>query len=193
MKIQTRQTVGMMLLMGLLGLAGAGVAYGACDQGLLTKLLDRGFSNADILRLCGQTTERPGPPPGLSPSGGQLPARDFKHRGDTKFAREDMQGALVDYTNAITLDPTYVAAYNERGRVRWKLQDYQGALADFTQAISLNPTYVVVYYNRGLLHAKLGNRQAALADLQHAAALYQQQGNTADYQETLEHIQELQR
>jgi hypothetical protein len=77
MKIQTRQTVGMMLLMGLLGLAGADVAYGACDQAMLQRLLDQGFSRDEILRLCGPAGEpqlpatppagTPGTPPGVTP------------------------------------------------------------------------------------------------------------------------------
>src|SRR5262249_17774028 len=41
------------------GLAWAGMVYGACDQGLLHKLLDRGFSNDEILQLCGPPIETP--------------------------------------------------------------------------------------------------------------------------------------
>jgi len=44
------------------GLAWAGMVYGACNQELLHKLLDRGFSNNEILQLCGAPIEVPNTP-----------------------------------------------------------------------------------------------------------------------------------
>ena len=44
------------------GLAWAGIVYGACNQELLQKLLDRGFSNDEILQMCGRPLEVPNTP-----------------------------------------------------------------------------------------------------------------------------------
>ena len=44
------------------GLAWGGMVYGACNQELLHKLLDRGFSNNEILQLCGAPIEVPNTP-----------------------------------------------------------------------------------------------------------------------------------
>ena len=44
------------------GLAWAGMVYGACNQELLQKLLDRGFSNDEILQMCGHPQEVPNTP-----------------------------------------------------------------------------------------------------------------------------------
>jgi hypothetical protein len=44
------------------GLAWAGMVYGACNPELLHKLLDRGFSNEEILQLCGHPLEGPTTP-----------------------------------------------------------------------------------------------------------------------------------
>jgi len=44
------------------GLAWGGMVYGACNQELLHKLLDRGFSNNEILQLCGAPIEGPNTP-----------------------------------------------------------------------------------------------------------------------------------
>ena len=44
------------------GLAWAGMVYGACNQELLHKLLDRGFSNDEILQMCGHPVEVPPTP-----------------------------------------------------------------------------------------------------------------------------------
>ena len=41
------------------GLAWTGMVYGACNQELLHKLLDRGFSNEEILQMCGHPVEVP--------------------------------------------------------------------------------------------------------------------------------------
>ena len=52
------------------GLAWAGMVYGACNPELLHKLLDRGFSNEEILQMCGHPQEgptTPHPPPDRSP------------------------------------------------------------------------------------------------------------------------------
>jgi hypothetical protein len=44
------------------GLAWAGMVSGACNQELLQKLLDRGFSNEEMLQLCGHPVEGPPTP-----------------------------------------------------------------------------------------------------------------------------------
>jgi len=44
------------------GLAWAGMVYGACNQELLHKLLDRGFSNEEILQMCGHPVDVPHTP-----------------------------------------------------------------------------------------------------------------------------------
>src|SRR5262249_41756705 len=44
------------------GLAWAGMAYGACNAELLHKLLDRGFSNEEILQMCGHPVDVPPTP-----------------------------------------------------------------------------------------------------------------------------------
>ena len=44
------------------GLAWTGMVYGACNQELLQKLLDRGFSNDEILQMCGHPREVPNTP-----------------------------------------------------------------------------------------------------------------------------------
>ncbi|MEG4037694.1 tetratricopeptide repeat protein [Microcoleus sp. S36b_A4] len=47
------------------------------------------------------------------------------------------------------------------------------------------------YYNRGLAKSDLGQKAEAIADYQKAADLYKYQGNTSDYQEAINKIQEL--
>jgi S1-C subfamily serine protease len=102
-----------------------------------------------------------------------LTADDYFLSAYQKNEQGNYQGALTDYNQAISLNPTYVFAYNNRGVLKAeKLNDTQGALTDYNQAISLNPNYALAYIGRGLLkHEKLNNPQGALADYDRAIIL----------------------
>jgi tetratricopeptide (TPR) repeat protein len=56
---------------------------------------------------------------------------------------------------------------------------------------TLKPDYALAYVNRASVHLKVRNTPAALQDLQKAAQLYQQQGNSAKYQEAIALYQKL--
>ena len=116
----------------------------------------------------------------------------YYNLGKTRYDLGDKQGAIKDYDLAIRFYPNYASAYYDRGVVRYALGDKQGAIKDYTQAIQLNRNYTVAYYDRGVVRYDLGDRQGALKDLQQAANFYQQQGNTAKYQNVLTKIRELQ-
>ena len=83
-------------------------------------------------------------------------------------------------------------AYIDQGNARADQGDLAGAIADYTQALTFDPQYANAYYNRGGAHATEGDKAGAVADFRKAADLYQQQGKTADYQDTLNRIKELQ-
>jgi tetratricopeptide (TPR) repeat protein len=102
--------------------------------------------------------------------------------------------AIADYNKAIELkhDPLSWPYFN-RGNGRRSLGQYKEAIEDYNQAIRIDPNNADdAYYNRGLVRADLGDKQGAIADYQKAAELYQKQGKTKDYQETLVKIKELQ-
>ena len=62
------------------GLAWTGMVYGACNQELLHKLLDRGFSNDEILQMCGHPVEVP-PTPSRPPD---RPPADSRESQESK-------------------------------------------------------------------------------------------------------------
>lgn len=115
----------------------------------------------------------------------------FSNRGNAYYFQNDYQNALADYNQAIELDPNYGLAYYNRGNVHHALRDLQKALTDHNKAIELSPTYANAYYNRALVHKDLGNTQQARGDFQRASELYQQQGDTENYQRSLDQIREL--
>jgi tetratricopeptide (TPR) repeat protein len=105
----------------------------------------------------------------------------------------DTQGALVDYNQAISLDPKFSLAYLGRASLKaFKLNDPQGALADYDQAISLDPKFSLAYLGRaGLKAFKLYDRRGAVQDLRQVAQLSREQGNTQYLQEAINGLRKL--
>jgi tetratricopeptide (TPR) repeat protein len=73
----------------------------------------------------------------------------FQRRGTAYASTADFDHALVDYDQAIQIDPNSARALVGRGAVRFLKTDYDHAIADFTAAIGLDPNYAVAFNNRG--------------------------------------------
>lgn len=110
-----------------------------------------------------------------------------------KFNNKDHQGAIVDFTKAIKIDPNYKDAYIFRGISRNSLEDYQGAILDFTKAININPSDANAYGLRASSRHSLGDYQGFIVDLNQSANLHLEQGNMERYQQTLSLIKNIQR
>ena len=63
----------------------------------------------------------------------------YYNRGHAKFHKGDLNGALVDYSKSIELNPKDADAFANRGIIKDKMGDVNGSLADFRKAIELNP------------------------------------------------------
>ena len=57
--------------------------------------------------------------------------------------------ALIDFNNAIRINPNYAMAYYNRGVAYNGLGKYKLAIDDFSSAIRINPDFALAYYNRG--------------------------------------------
>ncbi|MFM7449470.1 MAG: tetratricopeptide repeat protein [Leptolyngbyaceae cyanobacterium] len=97
----------------------------------------------------------------------------------------DRLRAIEDYTSAIEINPNDTPAYFYRGLARTRLHNRLGAIADYTTVIRLNPMDASAYFYRGIAYAKVDRRMEALRDLREAAHLFQNQGDTSGYQQTL--------
>ena len=95
----------------------------------------------------------------------------FYYRGSLYATMREHQKALVDYTQAIAIDPKDAITYVARGKSYEDLGKQDKALADYTQAIAIDPKLAVAYNNRGALYVDLGERQKALADYTQAIAI----------------------
>ena len=90
-------------------------------------------------------------------------AEEYFYRAYEKNNKGDYNGAIVDYTKAIEINPNYFISYVNRGVVKNELKDYYGAIADYTKAIEINPEEVA-YTNRGLAKKELKDYYGAIAD-----------------------------
>lgn len=112
-------------------------------------------------------------------------AEEYNQRGEYRFGKGDLDGALGDFNEAIKLNPQFAVAsanidrvalakddqkskmaqfYNNMGRQHRAGGDLDQALGYFNMAIKINPHYAEAFNNRGLVRMAKGDVDAALAD-----------------------------
>jgi tetratricopeptide (TPR) repeat protein len=74
-------------------------------------------------------------------------------RGFAWASKGAFDKAIVDYTEAIGINPNYADVYNSRGNAWEEKGDHDKAIADYTKAIEINPKYAEVYNNLAWLMA----------------------------------------
>ena len=89
-------------------------------------------------------------------------------RGIAFAKKGDLDAALRDFDQAITLKPDFAEALNSRGTVFTKKDDLDRAFRDFEHALKIKPDFAKALNNRGLTFAKKGDLDAALRDYDNA-------------------------
>jgi tetratricopeptide (TPR) repeat protein len=92
-------------------------------------------------------------------------------RGWLLIERKQIDKALVDFNQAIRLDPTNPKPYHDRGFVWEEKREYDRAISDYTDAIRLNPQFAEAFISRGVAWSGKGDLSKALADFDRAIAL----------------------
>ena len=93
---------------------------------------------------------------------------DNMMEGLIKMQKNDFEGAILEFTKAIEINPQFINAYLYRGGAKGELNDYRGAIADFTKAIVINPKSDDAYYLRGLAKSKFKHYKEAILDFSKA-------------------------
>jgi tetratricopeptide (TPR) repeat protein len=87
------------------------------------------------------------------------------NQGIASADQDVLKEVIIDYTNALELNPDFGNAYFNRGAVYMALMNWNNAKYDFTKAISLNFKNDSEAYNfRGNIYVYLGNLNAASDD-----------------------------
>jgi hypothetical protein len=110
-------------------------------------------------------------PTDLIPAPPNSAASKYIRSGFDYYYSQDLKGALLDFTKAISVDPTCAKAYVYRGVVRHYMLDAELAIRDFTEAIRLEPKYSIAYSSRGTTHSARQDYHEALSDLTEAIRL----------------------
>ena len=95
----------------------------------------------------------------------------YLQRGDSSFARGELDAAVVEYGKVIELNPTLADTYLSRGRVYNNKGWYDLAIADFTKAAELDPKDSTIFANRGQAWERKGDVAKAKEDYAKALEL----------------------
>ncbi len=81
-----------------------------------------------------------------------------------RYLENQYDSAIAEYTEAISLDSSYVEALTNRGVLRDLENDHAAAIKDYTLAIRINPADATAYSKRASIYASLGRFDEAVAD-----------------------------
>lgn len=100
-----------------------------------------------------------------------MDAQECLRRGEECFDKDDFDQAIVEFTEAVRLDPNlavakshlYTAYYN-RGVTNFQNGENDQAVADFSEAIRFKPDNAAAYDARGMIHNETGNFDGIIED-----------------------------
>jgi tetratricopeptide (TPR) repeat protein len=78
--------------------------------------------------------------------------------------RGDLNGAIVDYTDALRLTPQFLGAHIKRAEALTAQRRTREAASAYDEAVKLFPKTVLVYNNRGNFRRSTGDLDGAIAD-----------------------------
>lgn len=85
-------------------------------------------------------------------------------RANHKISVGDVNGAIEDYSVAITQHPGFLEAHSNRGAAYFQAGDMRSAILDYDKAIRISPSRPKSYYNRAASKASIGDLEGALSD-----------------------------
>jgi tetratricopeptide (TPR) repeat protein len=87
--------------------------------------------------------------------------------GLAQESQGDLVKAIMNFTEAIDLQPKFALAYYSRGKAREAQGDSNKAVIDFTVSIYLDPDDSDTYYRRASVYEQQGKIRDAIDDYQH--------------------------
>lgn len=93
------------------------------------------------------------------------------HRGMARFALDDIEGAVEDFSHTIRLSPQTTKAYYYRAVAYRVLKRHDLSLADFSRCLEYDPYHIESRIARARLYRELNDYEAAIADCEMARQL----------------------
>ena len=91
-------------------------------------------------------------------------SNSYVKSGNIKRNEKFNSEAIIEFTQAIEINPRNISALFYRGVARRDIEDYSGAIADFNKALEINPKSPSVLYQRALTKAKLKDLTGEISD-----------------------------
>jgi tetratricopeptide (TPR) repeat protein len=108
---------------------------------------------------------------GFSPFRGSLIAFAYEGRGRIALRHGDNGRAIVDFNEAIHLNPNRASLYRDRAQAYRQNGDLSLAIADYDEAIALDPKPAAPYRERGLALTAKGDLDRAILSYSTAVRL----------------------
>jgi len=116
----------------------------------------------------------------------------YNNRGLAYYEKRELDQAIADFTQTLKINPEDAFVYSNRGNSYSDKGELDKAIADYNRALKINPKLTRSYIERGVAYYELGNKQKAIQNLKTAAKLFAEQGDTANQQQILELLKQLQ-
>ncbi len=98
-------------------------------------------------------------------------ARLYLERGRIRFLTRELEEAVMDFDQALELDPDLNSAYFGRSMAKGRMGLLEDGIADLTRYIHANPESSLAYTKRGVRHIWNKDFKSARADLETAVRL----------------------
>lgn len=105
------------------------------------------------------------------PTPAKVSGKDIPEQMLSHYTKEQLNLALAQYNQALTLNSRAAFAYSNRGQVYYDKGESDKALADFTQALTINPRLASAHIGRGFIFIKKDQWDLALQDFDQAVQI----------------------
>jgi tetratricopeptide (TPR) repeat protein len=95
-------------------------------------------------------------------------AQTYFNRGCDKYNAKNYDGAIVDFTKAIELDPKDAEAVKYRGLAKIAKDDYDNAIVDFTKVVDLKPKSSDDWFGLAMAYSHKRDKERCLDALKKA-------------------------
>ena len=115
----------------------------------------------NLIRVCSRVLEKGG-------IEGRILSTTLSNRGLGYLRSKQYDKAIIDFSEAILVNPKNPFAFDNRGDAWREKGNYERALADYNEALSIEPGFASSLLNRGITYELMGEKVKAREDYEKA-------------------------